>query len=358
MKKLDWYILQKLLKTFVFVVLIIVAVICVIDWSEKNEDFIRSEATAGQIFLDYFLNLIPYWANILSPLMAFIASVFVSARLASHTEIIAMLSSGVSYRRLTVPYLMAAIIIGALIFGAIGWVIPKANKERLEFEFAYLKNPYYFNDRNIHFKLAPEVFAYLESYNNHDEVGFKFTLEQFNGTRLRSKLASPRIQWVDSTQKWRLKNYTLHNFLDSGETYREGRNLDTTLNLFPDDFENRERLYETLTLTELTHFIQDLQARGSESVQPYLVERYERYTYPFAIVILTLMGFFTASRKSRRGTGFQIALGFVLAFVYIFFVMMSRSLAQAGGFHPLLSALLPTMIFSVVSIFLYKSTPK
>ncbi len=349
---------MKLLKTFVFVVLIIVAVICVIDWSEKNEDFIRSEATFSQIILQYFLNLIPYWANILSPLMAFIASVFVSARLASHTEIIAMLSSGISYRRLTVPYLIASGVIGLTIFYAIGWVIPKANKERLEFEFAYLKNPYYFNDRNIHFKLGHGTFAYLESYNNHDEVGFKFTLEKFKNKELVSKLSAPRIQWIDSSERWWFQTYSIHDFTDSGEFYYEGKGLDTVLNLYPKDFENKERLYETFTLTELDEFIKDLKTRGSENIRPYLVERYERYTYPFAIVILTLMGFFTASKKSRRGTGFQIALGFLLAFVYIFFVMMSRSLAEVGGMSPLLSAMFPTMVFSVVTLFLYKNAPK
>jgi lipopolysaccharide export system permease protein len=358
MKKIDWYILKKLLKTFVFVVVIIVAVICVIDWSEKNEDFIRSEASISQILFKYYLNLIPYWANILGPLMAFIASVFVSARLAGHTEFIAMLSGGISYRRLMVPYLMASTIIGSVVFFAIGWIIPKANKERLEFEFAYLKNPYYFNDRNIHFKLGQETYAYLESYNNHDEIGFKFTIEKFDDRRLVSKLSSPRIQWIDSNQVWRLNHYTLHNFYDSGEYLEEGRNLDTTLNLYPKDFENKERLYETFTLPELDNFIEEMKARGSDNVLPYLVERYERYTYPFAIIILTLMGFFTASRKSRRGMGFQIAIGFILAFVYIFFVMMSRSLAQVGGMSPLLSAMFPTLIFSAVTIFLYKTAPK
>lgn len=358
MKKIDWYIFRKLIVAYLFVVVILVLVICVIDWSEKNDDFVQSEATLNQIIFDYFVNLAPYWASVLSPLMVFIASVFVTARMASHTEIIAMLSSGISFRRITRPYFLAAFIIGLVNFIGIAWFIPKANAVRLAFEFTYLKNPYYYDGRNIHIKTSPDTYVFLESYNNRLEVGYKFTLEKIKGNKLLSKLSSPKINWDQEKQKWHLNTYYIHNFNPNGEEFLEGKELDTALNFSPGDFERQERLYETFTVTELTEYIEELRMRGAENIEPYIVERYERYTYPAAIVILTIMGLFTASKKSRRGTGFQIAVGFVLAFVYILFVMMSRSIAQVGGFSPLMGALFPSIVFAIISILLYRNVPK
>lgn len=332
--------------------------ICVIDWSEKNDDFVMSDATLNQILFEYFLNLAPYWASVLSPLMVFIASVFITARLASHTEIIAMLSSGISFGRLVRPYLVASILIGIVNFIGIAWFIPKANAVRLAFEFTYLKGPYHFDGRNIHIKTSPETYVYLESFNNRLEVGYKFTVEKIKDHKLESKLTSPKISWNDSLQKWHLSKYYVHDFGPEGELISEGENLDTALNFLPGDFERQERLYETFTVTELTDYIAELRMRGAENIEPYIVERYERFTYPAAIVVLTLMGLFSASRKSRRGTGFQIAIGFILAFVYILFVMMSRTIAQVGGFPPLLGAIFPSMIFTVITIILYRNVPK
>lgn len=358
MKKIDWYIFRKLVVAYLFVVVILVLVICVIDWSEKNDDFVQSEATLNQIIFDYFLNLIPYWASVLSPLMVFIACVFVTARLASHTEIIAMLSSGISFRRLTRPYFLASLLIGIVNFIGIAWFIPKANSTRLAFEFTYLKNPYYYDGRNIHIKTSPDTYVYMESYNNRLEVGYKFSVEKIEDNKLLSKLTSPKITWNENLEKWHLDYYSIHDFSPEGELYHEGRNLDTTLNFSPEDFERQERLYETFTVTELTEYIKELRMRGAENIEPYIVERYERFTYPAAIIILSLMGLITASRKSRRGTGVQIAFGFVLAFIYILFVMMSRSIAQVGGFSPLMGALFPSIVFAVIAIFLYRNVPK
>ncbi|MEQ8520038.1 MAG: LptF/LptG family permease [Cytophagales bacterium] len=358
MKKLDWYIFRKLVVAYVFVVVILCLVICVIDWSEKNDDFVQSDATLNQILFDYFLNLIPYWASVLSPLMVFISSIFVTARLASHTEIIAMLSAGVSFRRITRPYFLAAILIGLVNFIGIAWFIPKANTTRLAFEFTYLKNQYYYDGRNIHIKTSPDTYVYMESYNNRLEVGYKFTIEKIVDNQLLSKLSSPKINWNEELEKWHLNSYTIHNFGPEGEEYLEGRSLDTALNFLPDDFERQERLYETFTVSELTDYIRELRMRGAENIEPYIIERYERFTYPAAIVILALMGLISASRKNRRGTGVQIAFGFVLAFVYILFVMMSRSIAQVGGFSPLMGALFPSIVFALVALLMYRNVPK
>ena len=178
MKLLDWYILKKFLTTFVFAVLILVSIILVIDFTEKNDDFIQENVPIAEIIFDYYINLIPFYANMLSPITVFIATVFVTAKLASHTEIVAMLSSGISFRRLLVPYIVGATLIGALIFGLIGWVIPNANKKSVAFQVKYVKSPYTYDSRNIHIKIAPDAYVYMESYNNNAHIGYNFSLEQ------------------------------------------------------------------------------------------------------------------------------------------------------------------------------------
>jgi lipopolysaccharide export system permease protein len=360
MKLLDKYILKKFLTTFFFVVMILVSVICVIDFTEKNDDFIKTQPPASAIIVDYYLNLFPYWANMLSPITVFIATVFVTAKLAAHTEIIAILSSGVSFRRLMVPYVIGAALIGLMTFGLIGWVIPNANKTRVAFELKYIKNPFYFSDRNIHIKVAPRTYVYMESYSNQSNVGYQFTMEDIdiNNTKMSRKLSAERVSWQPEKENWKIENYTLRTFNGMNETISHGQSLDTIINLSPKDFSNTYGLNETLTLTELQNFINELRERGADNVETYLIEKYERFTYPFAIVILTIIGVILSARKARGGTGGQIALGFALAFVYILFVIVSRSLAQGGGMDPLMATWMPNTIFSFVGLILYKTVPR
>ncbi|QCR23269.1 LptF/LptG family permease [Pontibacter sp. SGAir0037] len=358
MKLLDKYILKKFLTTFVFVVLILVSVICVIDFTEKNDDFIKNNVPYNEIIFDYYINLIPYYANILSPITVFIATVFVTAKLASHTEIVAILSSGVSFRRMLVPYVIGASIIGAAIFGLIGWIIPNANKESVAFQVKYTKGPYFFDGRNIHMKVAPNTYVYMESYNNNAHIGYNFALENISGTNLRTKLSSPSVTWMPDKEKWHVSSYTLRTFDGEKETIYKGTTLDTTLNMHPKDFESTYKLEQTLTLPELNAFIAEKKERGADDIETYLIEKYERFSYPFAIIILTVIGVIVSARKARGGVGLQIALGFFLAFVFIIFVITSRSFAQVGDIAPQYAAWIPTVIFTGIGFVLYRYIPR
>ena len=358
MKLLDKYILKKFLTTFVFVVLILVAVILVIDFTEKNDDFIKHNVAISEILFDYYLNLIPYYANILSPITVFIATVFVTAKLASHTEIVAILSSGVSFRRLLVPYVIGSAIIGAVIFVLIGWVIPDANKESVAFQVKYVKSPFTYDSRNIHVKIAPETYVYMESYNNTAHVGYNFALESIDETKLKSKLTSSNVRWNAEKEKWHMDNYVLRTFNGEKETLYKGSSLDTTLNLTPKDFESTYKLEQTMTLTELNRYIDEKKSRGADDIEIYLIEKYERFSYPFAIIILTVIGVIMSARKARGGVGFQIALGFFLAFIFIIFVITSRSLAQVGDVDPKIAAWIPTMVFTGIGALLYRYVPR
>ncbi len=358
MKILDRYILKNFLITYLFVAFVIVLIICMIDYTEKIDDFIEKKAPVSAVLFQYYLNLIPYWINYISPLMVFIATVFFTSRIAARTEIVAMLSSGISFGRIMVPYFIGATLIGGVMFLLVGWVLPKANKIRNAFEQQYVKDEFYFDGRNVHIKVAPQVYAYLESYNVTTKTGNKFTLETVDGNKLKKKLTADKIIWQPDKNKWALKDYRIRTIDSLRENLTYGTDLDTLINLRPKDFESDYNLFETFTLTELNDYIDLLKSRGADGLEVYLIEKYTRFTQPFAILILTAIGVIVSARKSRRGVGLQIALGFALAFIYILFYLLSKGVAESGNINTLLAVWLPNIIFSFVGLGLFKTLPR
>lgn len=374
MKLLDKYIFKRVLSTFIFVVLILLAVITIIDLTEKIDKFSKANLSSI-VILKYYLDYIPWLASLVTPITIFIATVYVAARMAGHSEIIAMLSSGMSFRRMLVPYFGAAAIIAVVSFVLNGWVIPNATKDRLEFELQYLKTKFYFDQKNIHMQLAPEVIMYMQSYSNANQSGYNFTMERFKGTRLIEKLSAKSLSWDSTKQKWKMRDWSLRridtvftrkqfpvipeeNIALAGEVVANGLEKDTTLEIHPKEFESDYRKYDGLTLNELDEYITRLKTRGSTGVEFYIVEKYTRYAAPFTIFILVFMGAIVASRKSRGGTGLQIALGFVLSFVFILFFMLFRTFAENGALPPIISVWIPNIIFTVISFFMYKFVPR
>ncbi|RIV21155.1 YjgP/YjgQ family permease [Fibrisoma montanum] len=358
MKLLDWYILKRFLQTYVFVVLVIVLVVVVIDYTEKVDNFHHHNAPANKILGEYYLNFIPYWANYISPLMVFIATVFLTSRLAARTEIIAMLSSGIGFMRLLFPYVVGASVLAVLTYFLVNYVIPRANKTRIAFEVQYINDAYTYSGRNIHLKIAPDVYAYLESYNNTSNTGYKFTLEKIQGNELKQKLSADRIEWDAKKKKWAVYDYKVRSIDGQRETLTPGTRMDTTLNLKPDDFGSDFNLYETFTRPELNRHIELLRSRGADGLETYLLEKYARDTRPFAIIILTVIGVIMSARKTRRGVGWQVALGFMLAFTYLLFFMLAKGIAEAGNLNPVLAVWLPNLIFAGIGVLLYKTIPR
>ncbi|MBB3696373.1 LptF/LptG family permease [Flammeovirga yaeyamensis] len=359
MKLLDKYILKKFFKTFIFVVLLLNIIVCVVDYTEKQDDFLKHGLSFGYVFKEYYVNLFIHWVNTLSPLSIFIAVVFMTARLASHTEVISILSNGVSYHRFLAPYVAGAVLVGIVIFGLIGFAVPNASKTRVAFEIKYLKSPYYFNERDIHYRVSDSSYLYVETYNNRIKRGYRPTLEVLSGNKLLSKLSANRIQWDSTKEEWTFDRYEKYEFKPDGkQTFSKGNSLTMKLNLDPKYFESKYALHETLTNTELSEFIEAEKERGVGNLGVYENALYERYAYPFAILILTIMGVCVSSVKSRRGSGYQIAMGFVLAFIYLLMVLMSRAIAEADTLSPFLAAWLPNIIFFVVTIYLYFKVQK
>ena len=359
MKIIDKYLIKRFLKTYFFAVLVIVLIIMVIDFVEKNDDFIRKKAPMRAILLAYYANLAPYWANYISPLMIFISTVFFTAQMAAHSEIVAILSSGTSFRRLMVPYIMGASVIAVLSFAMVGWILPRANKVRLSFESTYINDKFYFSDRDFHTAVAPNTYAYMSSYNNETKTGYDFTLEKIVNNKLIEKLSAKRIEWNDSTKRWKISDYKIRTLgIMKDKMVYAAMPKDTVINLAPSDFESDHNVYETFTIPELRERIALIKSRGAEGIESFEIELYQRIVTPFAVIILSLIGLIVSARKARGGVGFQIAIGFVLAFVYILFFIMSKGIAESGNMPPMLAVWLPNIVFSCIGTFMYFTVPR
>lgn len=357
MTLLDRYILKRLLVTFVFVVFILIAIITIIDITEKMGKFVTADLSFIEI-VGYYLNFIPFIANMITPLVAFIAAVYITSRMAGHSEIIAMLSSGMSFRRFIAPYILGAIIIGGMNFYFTGWVIPKSNRAKLDFEIAYLEKSFVFSQRDVHIQIGEKDFMYIRSFNNNTNIAQQFSLEKVEGNQVVEKLSARQLQWDKDSARWKLKNWKRWKFVDSLQVTDKGLELDTVLAIHPNEFSNDYRRFDGMTLNELSDYIETLKNRGASNVEVYEVEKYVRFTSPFTVLILTFMGVIVSTRKSRGGTGFRIALGFFLSFIFILCFILAKSIAEVGEIDPALGVWIPNIIFGGISLLMYRSVPK
>ncbi|TAJ14279.1 YjgP/YjgQ family permease [Marinilabiliaceae bacterium JC017] len=359
MRKLDLYILKKFLGTFFFAIVLIISISVVFDVTEKIDDFLEKEAPIQAIIFDYYKNFIPYFANLFTPLFVFIAVIFFTSKMAYQTEIIAILSSGVSFRRMMFPYFLGALIIAIFSFFLGGYVIPPANRTRLHFENTYIKKKRETGMKNIHMQIEPGVFVYLGKYNSFRETGDQFHIEKFEGKELISKLSARTIKYDTVAGNWNLKNYTLRNFVKGEEIIiSQGRSMDTTLNIKPADFKEERKYFEMMTNTELNKFIKEQRNRGVGNIEEFIIEKYKRIASPFSAFILTLIGVSLASRKVRGGMGLHIGIGITLSFSYILFMTISTTFAVNGNMNPLLAVWLPNIVFALIAIILYYRAPK
>jgi lipopolysaccharide export system permease protein len=377
MKLIDQYIIKRFLSTFFFVVLVLLAIICIIDLTEKMDKFTKNGVTGGEIF-NYYLDFLPWIGGLVTPITVFIATVYVCARMAGHTEVIAILSSGVSFKRFLFPFFIGALIIASISFWLNGWLIPNSNKDRIAFELQYLKGKYYFEKRNIHIQVSPDTYLYMQNYNNAIQTGYYFSIEKFDGLRLVEKLTANRIEWDSTKQKWTLRDWQIRKVdgvfetasapegiegfeskhVHNVDSMQQGSELDTLLVINPKEFESDYRKFDGMTINELDMYIDRLRSRGSTGVEVYAVELHTRFASPFSIFILTFMGVIVSSRKSRGGTGLQIALGFMLSFAFILFFILFRTFAEAGSMPPQISVWIPNIIFAAIALGMYKYVPR
>ena len=356
MNKLDWYIVKKFLGTFFFTLALILLIVIVFDISEKIDDFLESEVTIKSIIMDYYLNFIPYFGNLFSPLFIFISVIFFTSKMANDTEIIAILNSGMSFRRLLKPFMISAVVLGVLSFVLGNFIIPSSNSERINFENKYLKSKRYSRAKNIHMQIQPGQYIYMESFNSTRNIGYKFTLENFKNGKLASKLKSDYIQYDTLSHKWTINKYEVREFNDNGEIISNGTSIDTTLNLSAHDFTKRKSLVETMNMFELNDYIADEELKGSEQLVYHKIEKHKRVAFPFASIILTLIAVAIASRKTRGGIGIHLGIGILIAFTYILFMQVSTTFATNSNLAPALAVWIPNLCYMVLaSVLLYKA---
>lgn len=360
-KKIDWYIIRRFIATFFIAIILIILIIIIFDISEKIDDFVHNEAPLRRIIVDYYLNFIPYFANMFSPIFVFLTVIFFTSRLAANSEIIAILSCGISFRRMVVPYMVSAAMIFGLSLYLNLWVIPDANKVRMQFEYEFVRDYSGRKQtfRNLHYQINPGEFAFIESYSSWNQTGYKFTLERIEDNRIVSKLSADQAAWDSTFCGWKLKRYTLRNYGASGEDYVKcGQQLDTVLNLTVDDFRRTREYEKQLNRKELDDYIAMKIMRGDGDLKPALIEKNMRISMPFSAFILTLMGVALSSRKKRGGTGWNIAFGIGLSFSYILFLKFSEMFVYTDTLPVTVAVWLPNLIFTIIALVLYHLSPK
>ena len=358
-KLLDIYIVRKFISTFFVALLLIIGIVIIFDISEKIDDFVSKEAPLRAIIFDYYINFIPYFMNMFSPLFVFITVIFFTSKMAADSEIIAILSCGVSFHRMMMPYMFSATLIAILSLCLNLFIIPDANKTRLDFENQYIKTRYKSVGRNVHYQLAPGEFVYAESFSKWNNTAYRFTLEKIEDNKLVSKITAETAVYDTTSGVWRLKKYFIRDYnSDLTDNIRSGRQLDTLLDLSVKDFYLTEKTVETLTYSELNDLIETQQMRGDANVKFALIEKNTRFALPFSAFILTIMGVALSSKKRRGGIGWNIGTGIALAFTYILFLRFSQMFVHAGVLPPAIALWLPNLVFTIIAAFLYRIAPK
>lgn len=357
MNKLDHYITRSFWVTYLFIQGMIVALVVLVDFVEKIDDFIDRNIAAHDIIFVYYANFVPYYANLFAPICVFLAVVFFTSRMANRTEIIPMLSAGVSYYRIFVPYIITAVILAGISFYLRSYTVPISAKKRIEFEYRIQDKKRITSNRNIHKKVAPDTYVYFNFYNEDRKEGHNFTMERVQDGDIVTKFQANRIRWVDSTENWQMIRVTKRDILPEDEKIEHFKEIDTTFLLKPDDLFIIEHKEQTLKLPDLFEYIKLEEMRGSDILRELYLERHRRFAYPLAIIVLTVIGFAMSSRKSRGGTALQIGIGLFLCFVYIMFLTAGEAIS-GGRYPPWMAVWMPNIIFSILGVFLLIKAPK
>jgi lipopolysaccharide export system permease protein len=359
-KLIDKYIIRKFLGTFFFCLALILTIAVVFDFAEKIDNFMERAAPAKAIIFNYYFNFIPYFATLFAPLFVFISVIFFTSKMAVNTEIIAILNSGMSFRRMMWPYFISALVIAIFTFLLTNFVIPKANLTRMVFEDKYYhSSPRRLSIENTHRQDSKNVLVFMGTFNPMSQRGQRFTIERFDDSgKLESKLSSVSVAYDTVTHKWTAINYYIREIKGNEEVIKTGPKIDTTLNISPNDFSRDPGVVGTMTYRELNDYIGLLRLQGSDELKLFLIEKHRRFASPFSIFILTLIGVSLSSRKVRGGIGMNIGTGLILSFSYILFLQFASQFSLKGNLGPMLAMWIPNILYSIIALVLYKMAPK
>lgn len=359
LKRLDRYIMAKFLGTYVFAIALIISIAVVFDFNEKMDRFTSHNAPWKAIIFDYYANFIPYFANLFSPLFVFISVIFFTTKMAENSEIIAMFSSGMSFKRMLRPYMLSAAIIAGVTFYLGAYVIPQGSETRIDFEDKYYKTRKSTSARNIQLEVDTNVVAYIERYDDYDKTGQHFSLDKFNGKQLVSHLTASQITYdTTATNRWVIRDYMIRELGGEREVITRGTRMDTTLMMEPSDFLLTKNQEQMMTSPELSEYIDRQKQRGLSNTKTFEIEYHKRIAMSFASFILTLIGASLSSRKTRGGMGLYLGIGLGLSFSYILFQTISSTFAVNGNMPPVIAEWIPNILYTFIAIFCYKKAPK
>ena len=358
-RRIDWYIIKKFLGTYFFSIALIISIAVVFDVNEWIDNFINNKAPIKAIIFDYYANFIPYFSNLFSPLFVFISVIFFTSKLAENSEIIAMMSTGYSFKRLLRPYMISAAIIAVMTYGMGAYVIPQGNVTRLNFEDKYKKKKKQEYVRNVQVEVDSGVIAYMERYENYNKTAYRFSLDKFVDKKLVSHLTA-RSATYDTTavHKWTLRKYMIREMDGLKETITQGESLDSIIPMEPQDFLIMKGQQETMTSSELSEYIARQKRRGFANIKEFEIEYHKRIAMSFASFILTIIGVSLSSRKVKGGMGLYLGVGLALSFSYILFQTVSATFAINGNASPLLAVWVPNIVYTFIAIYLYRKAPK
>lgn len=365
MLKLDWYILRKLLVTFFFCLLLFTVVAVAVDSSEKADDFVKSNLTTMGIIKNYYLGFVPWIWSLLFPLFVFIAVIFFTSKMATRSEVIAILASGTSYNRFLRPFFIGGLLLAALLWVGNRYWIPKANFIYSSFRSKYIdkndptKNQYSgICSQCFYLRVDTSTFIGLKDFDTSSKTARIFFMEKVKNNKVIYNLRAETMKWDTAVKKWQLTN-AAERYVDSmGERIAYYPTLTINLSLKPDELRKDYYIKDKLTTPELVAFIKREEARGTEGLSTLKVEQYRRTATPTAVLLLTIIGAVIASRKTRGGSGMHLALGIIIAALFILSDRFSTVFATKSNFPPLLAAWLPNLVFAGVAYWLYRKTPK
>ena len=364
LKKIDRYILSKYLTSFFYCLILFTAIVVVVDISEKTDDFVKSKLPAWKILTDYYFGFIPRIDAMLFPLFVFISIIFFTSKMATRSEVIAILSSGVSFRRFLRPYVIGGIFLSAMLWIGYQYVVPRANKKWGDFESKYIDPNFGNNNGNstrkekIYFKMDSNTYVGIRGYDTVLKLGSGFFVQRFAKNKLVYNLRAETFNWDTLAKKWKLQNVVERDFDSITERVQHSTEALMSYNFKPRELRRDEYLKDQLPTPELDEFIKMEKLRGSEMLPTLLVERYNRDAIPVSVLILTIIGAVLASRKIRGGSGLHLAIGVVISVLYILFSRFSIVFATKGNFTPWMAAWTPNFFFGLLAFYLYRKAPK
>jgi lipopolysaccharide export system permease protein len=363
LRLIDRYIIRKFLGTFVFTILILTVIAVVIDTSEKADDFVRSKMTAWQLVTNYYIGFVPFIISMIYPLMVFISVIFFSSKMAGRSEVIAILAGGVRYNRFLRPYLIASAFLALILWLASQYWVPRANEIRTDFQAIYVDgnssyNSSLYKNNNYYLRVDPSTFVGFRYYDTVSKSASNFFMQKIRDNKVYLNVRAETIRWDPSKNDWRLQTVIERHIEGLHETVRKYDSMHINLNVRPKELRRDNYLTDRLTTPELHQFIRMEELRGTEGLNTFKVELYHRDATPFSVIIMTIIGAVIASRKIRGGSGLHLAVGLVMAAIFVVMDKFAVTFSTKGSFPPALAAWLPNIIFSGVAFWMYKAAPK